>query len=236
MLINELLALIKMKSWRISSRKSGYICNPPKSSETYLQLSEISEAIKRNSHYAFGKLIDVGAGNLPYKKHFIGKVKEYITIDLADFKGHKPDIVGDALKLPLKNNSVDTYFSSQVMEHVNNPQKMVDEAYRVLKKDGICIVTTHMANPLHGEPEDYFRFTKYGLAHLFRKFSKIEKIEENGGSLLSAMQFIIWGLNEKLPRIISKPVNILLNPIIKNLDKKFHDSRFTTNYIIVARK
>ncbi len=225
-----------MKSWRISGKNAGYIRNPPLTSGIYLQLSEISNAIKRNAHYASGKLVDVGAGNSPYRPFFTQYVKEYITIDTPDFNGKKPDIFGDALNLPLKDNSIDTYFSSQVMEHVNNPQKMADEAYRVLKKGGVCILTTHMANPLHGEPHDYFRFTKYGLAHLFRKFSKIERIEENGGALLSMSQFIIWGINEKVPRLIARMLNLILNPLIKKLDQKIYDKRFTTNYIIVARK
>ena len=123
------------------------------------------------------------------------------------------------------------------MEHVPDPQKMVDEAYRVLKKGGVCIVSTHMANPLHGTlPHDYFRFTKYGLAHLFRNFSNIETIEENGGALLSSMQFVIWGLSEKLPRFLSTPILMIANPLIKKLDRIYYDSRFTTNYVIVARK
>jgi len=225
-----------MKLWKVSGRNAKYIRDTPITSDIYLQLSEISEAIKRNAFYAYGILIDIGAGNSPYKKFFEKKVEDYITIDNDDFKGNKPDIFGDVLDLPIKNNSIDTVFSSQVLEHVANPQKMIDEIYRVLKKEGICILSTHMANPLHGEPHDYFRFTKYGLKHLFRNFNKIEKIEENGGALLSISQFFIWGINEKLPRIINLPIIILLNFIIKKLDKLFYDTRFTTNYIIVARK
>ena len=225
-----------MKSWKISGKDAEYIRNTPITSSIYLQLSEISEAIRRNAHYAYGVLIDIGSGNVPYKKFFEPFVKKYFTIDIPDFDGKKPDIFGDALNLPIKDNSVDTAFSSQVMEHIAYPQKMVDEIYRVLKPNGICILSTHMANPLHGEPHDYFRFTKYGLKHLFRNFSKIEKIEENGGALLSSMQFIIWGLSEKLPGFLSLPITVLLNILSKKFDKIFYDPRFTTNYVIVARK
>lgn len=223
------------KEWQISGKPPEFIRNPPISSFMYLQLSEISEAIKRNAHFAYGHLIDVGSGNCPYKAHFIGRVRSYTTIDLPEFEGLRPDLFGDALDLPIKNDCVDTYFSSQVMEHVPKPQKMVDEAYRVLRPGGICIITTHMANPLHGEPHDYFRFTKYGLRELFKDF-EILKIEENGGALLSMMQFIIWGLYEKLPRFLSNIIIPTLNFLTKKLDKIFYDTRFTTNYIVVARK
>ena len=224
-----------MKEWKGIKRKAGYIRNTPITSDIYLQLSEISEAIKRNSHYAHGILLDIGGGNTPYKKFFLGKVDDYISIDRFDFYEGRPDIFGDALNLPIKNNSIDTVFSSQVLEHVPDPQKMIDEIYRILKTGGVCILSTHMANPLHGEPYDYFRFTKYGLRQLFQKF-KIEKIQENGGALLSIGQFIIWGISEKFPRFISLPLIVFLNFIIKRLDKRFYDTRFTTNYIIVARK
>ena len=225
-----------MKYWKVSGRSVEYIRDTPITNNMYLQLSEISDAIKRNSHYAKGVLIDVGAGNAPYKKFFEGKVKKYITLDSSDFKGKKPDIFGDVLNLPLKNNSVDTIFSSQVLEHVSDPQKMINEIYRVLKKKGVCILTTHMANPLHGEPHDYFRFTKYGLKELFKKFKKIEKIEENGGALLSIGQFIVWGISDITPSFISLPIIILLNLIIKKMDKIFYNPIFTTNYIIIAVK
>ena len=225
-----------MKLWKVSGKNPEYIRNTPITSNMYLPLSEISEAIKRNSHYAYGILVDIGAGNAPYKPFFKGKVKEYITMDDPNFKGNKPDIFGNTLNLPFKDNSIDTIFSSQVLEHIPTPHKMINEIYRVLNKKGICILTTHMANPLHGEPHDYFRFTKYGLKQLFNKFDKIEKIEENGGALLSISQFIIWGINEKLPKIISFPIITISNKIIKKLDKLFYDPRFTTNYIIIARK
>ncbi len=225
-----------MEMWKGVKRDADYVRETPITSDIYLQLRAISESIKRNAHYAKGVLVDIGAGNTPYKKHFEKKVNEYIKIDNFEFVNGKPDIFGNALELPIKSNSVDTAFSSQVLEHVPEPQKMVDEIYRILRPQGICILSTHMANPLHGEPHDYFRFTKYGLKEIFKKFSKIENIEENGGALLSVGQFLIWGLSEKLPRVLSLPLIVFLNYAIKKMDRVFYDKRFTTNYVIVARK
>ncbi len=225
-----------MIKWQGVKRTPEYIRKTPITSDIYLQLSEISESINRNAHYAKGILLDIGAGNKPYKKYFTNYVSDYISLDNFEFHETKPDIFADALNLPIKSDSVDTVFSSQVLEHVKDPWQMIDEIYRVLKPNGICILTTHMANPLHGEPYDFFRFTKYGLKELFKKFKKIENIEENGGALLSIFQFVIWGFNEKLPRFITYLLNPVLNFTIKRLDKTFYDARFTTNYLIVARK
>ena len=79
----------------------------------------------------------------------------------------------------------------------------IEAAYNVLKKKGKCILTTHMAQVIHGEPHDYFRFTEYGLKELFKNFSYIE-VKPNGGALLAIFQFFIFGIEEKIP-IISKP-------------------------------
>ena len=221
------------KKWNPIIRTPEDYRNPRITSNIYLHLSTLSEDIRIYAKYAKGNLLDVGSGLAPYKP-FFKNVKKYIKMDNFEYPGAKPDIIGDALDIPFKSSSVDSVFSSQVLEHVTNPKKMVDEIYRILKKEGVCILTTHMAQVLHGEPHDYFRFTEYGLKELFKKFKHIE-IKPNGGALLAIFQFFIFAVDEKLP-VISKPFVILLNLIIKPSDNIFFDKRFTINYLVYAKK
>lgn len=224
------------KKWNNVERTAEDIKNPRITSDIYLQLSAISDDIKANAKEAKGVLVDIGSGMAPYEPFFKPYVKKYIKMDGFYYKNGKSDLIGDALSIPLKNNSVDTILCTQVLEHLQYPQKAVDEIHRVLKPNGVCILTTHMANPLHGEPHDYFRFTKYAFtAVLFKNFKSV-KVKENGGALLSISQFICWGLSEKLPRIISLPIITLINLIIKPLDKIMFSDVFTTNYIVIAKK
>lgn len=220
-------------NWNPIIRTAEFYRNPTITSNIYLHFSTLSEDIQRYAGYAKGTLLDIGSGLAPYKP-FFKNVKKYIKMDNFNYPGAKPDIIGDALKVPMKDKSIDSVFSSQVLEHVPNPQKMIDEIYRILKKDGICILTTHMAQVLHGEPHDYFRFTEYGLRELFKKFKHIE-IKPNGGALLAIFQFFIFAVDEKFP-LISKPFITILNIIIKRLDKIFFDKRFTINYLVYAVK
>tara|TARA_Y100000310_G_C20411465_1_gene682203 strand:- start:43 stop:714 length:672 start_codon:yes stop_codon:yes gene_type:complete len=221
------------EKWNPLIRTAEDYRNPKISSNIYLHFITLSEDIKKYAKYAKGTLLDIGAGMAPYKP-FFKNVTKYIKMDNFRYPNAKIDLVGDALNIPLENNSVDSIFSSQVLEHVTKPQKMVDESYRVLKKGGVCILTTHMAQVLHGEPHDYFRFTEYGLKELFKKFSYVET-KPNGGALLAIFQFFIFAMDEKFP-IISKPITIFLNLIIKKLDKVFFDKRFTINYLVYAIK
>ena len=51
-------------------------------------------------------------------------------------------IQGDALVLPIKDNAFDVVIATAIIEHVPEPIQLVHEAFRVLRKDGIFIVTT----------------------------------------------------------------------------------------------
>jgi ubiquinone/menaquinone biosynthesis C-methylase UbiE len=46
----------------------------------------------------------------------------------------------DALSLPLPDNSIDVYFSNQVIEHVPDDTRMATEAYRVIKPGGSAVI------------------------------------------------------------------------------------------------
>lgn len=57
--------------------------------------------------------------------------------------------VGDVEKLPYKDESFDTYLSFGVVEHwEDGPKRPLAEAFRVVRKGGICIVETPADSPL----------------------------------------------------------------------------------------
>lgn len=51
-------------------------------------------------------------------------------------------LVGDALKLPLDSSSVDVVVSFETIEHLPDQKKFIKEVKRILKPDGIFIVST----------------------------------------------------------------------------------------------
>ena len=207
--------------------------NPRITDDIYLHFSEILKKIKNYSHLIKGKVLDVGAGKSPYKL-FFNNATEYITLDAADYPGI--DIKADITKkIPCKNNSFDSVVCFQVLEHVKSPEKAVNEIYRVLKPGGFCLLTTHMAAPLHGEPYDYYRFTEYALRELFKKFKKVE-IKENGGAALSIFQLMAWGVADRIPKPFSIPLVVMLNLFGKLAEKLFHSRIFTLNYSVLAEK
>ncbi len=45
-------------------------------------------------------------------------------------------------RIPFADNSFDVCFSVEVIEHLNNPQNIINETHRILKPDGMLFLTT----------------------------------------------------------------------------------------------
>ena len=116
------------KKWNPVIRTPEFYRKPKITSNIYLHFSTLSEDIQKYAKYAKGTLLDIGAGLAPYQP-FFKNIKKYIKMDNFNYPGAKPDIIGDALNIPLKKGSIDSIFSSQVLEHVTNPKKMVNEIH-----------------------------------------------------------------------------------------------------------
>ena len=151
------------------SRFTGYQ-NISKSDFHYLVykplIRDLESAIGK---YATGRVIDIGCGNKPYEKMFKEKITEYVGCDIIQSDLNKVDVLCMANEIPLPDNSFDTAFSTQTIEHVEDHQGLVNEAYRLIKPGGYFIVSGPLYWYLHEEPYDFLRFTKYGFKYIFEK-------------------------------------------------------------------
>ncbi len=129
------------------------------------KFQQTREVIHYSKKYISGRTLDLGAGSAKYREIIKQSSSEYITFDMI--AGEKIDVVGDVLNLPFNNESFDTVISTQVLEHLEKPWTMVKEVRRVLKENGICILTAPFLNPYHADPHDYFRYTVEGTRSLF---------------------------------------------------------------------
>ena len=123
-----------------------------------------------------GKVLDVGAQLCPYYPLFQHKCESYTSLDMVDTP--VVDIVCGAEQMQLGDCLFDLVLCTQVLEHTQNPQRVVDECYRVLKPAGTLIVTVPSVFPVHGSPGDYWRFMPDGLRYLLRAFSQVQVLGE----------------------------------------------------------
>jgi SAM-dependent methyltransferase len=99
------------------------------------------------------------------------------SIDLDESRN--PDLVMDITNLHFEKNSFDYVFMLEVLEHVSEPTLAMSELHRCLRPGGKLFMSTPFVFGIHDAPYDYFRYTKYGLLHLARKFKDIEIKERN---------------------------------------------------------
>jgi SAM-dependent methyltransferase len=90
----------------------------------------------------------------------------YIGIDMID--GPDVDLVAFADALPFPDASFDCVVCTEMLEHDPTPWLTLPEIARVLRPDGVVILTARgIGYPLHGFPDDYWRFTESSFRHLF---------------------------------------------------------------------
>lgn len=189
--------------------------------------------VKNMKDKQFDVVVDIGAGNAPYKQ-FI-KHEKYICLDSENRGKFENDFyIIDANKdLPFEEGMADLVILTEVLEHLKEPQKILFEANRILKKDGYLILTTPFAWPLHEAPIDYFRYTKYGLLYLLEKanFTDI-KISPRGNYLFALCQLFTRLLSKKIYR----PLVFVLNIIGIFLNKISKNNELTLGYNVIANK
>ena len=84
------------------------------------------------------KVLDIGCGvTQPYRK-YLEKMGNYVGIDTRN--GHNINQM-DAHSLPYKDSEFGFVWCSELLEHVADPQKVIDEAKRV-GKHGVCLFST----------------------------------------------------------------------------------------------
>ena len=147
--------------------------------------------IKKNAHYAKGTLLDVGCGSSPFKEYFINHIDKYLKHEhpLVAKDHIKYDYLSELPQISAPDNSIDTIICFSVLEHVSEPFETIKEFGRILKDDGIFIISVPQYWHLHEEPHDYLRFTKYILKEKITKSGfEILCINELGGSFATVGQ------------------------------------------------
>ena len=123
----------------------------------------------------------------------------------VDFFPYKNvDIVCDISNIPFKDNSIDIISNIAVLEHVPNPEKVVEEIYRVLKPGGKVYSVVPFIQGFHASPFDFTRRTYEGMNTLYKKFEN-KKIKCIGGPTSG----VLWISQEWLAIVFSFGISAL---------------------------
>lgn len=145
------------------------------------------------------KVLDIGSGNIGYKQNIHNSNLLY-TLDYPSTNERyrvRPNIFADARCLPIHDNEFDVVFLFEVLEHVAEPEKVLKEIRRVLRPGGKFYLSVPFIYPIHDAPNDYWRFTVYGIQDVLRKHGfEVVDLIVHGNTLVSACQMFNLGLLE----------------------------------------
>ncbi len=133
---------------------------PTYSDATYPHLVDLNEFIKFQASNSPVTVLDYGAGASPYKKYFPNS--DYRRADITGAANLQYQIKADSTIAEV-DETFDLILSTQVAEHVVNPDIYFKECFRLLKPGGKFILTTHGIWDEHGSPYDFQRWTDSGL-------------------------------------------------------------------------
>lgn len=109
------------------------------------------ERVIQALRYTKGRALDIGCG----ANNYINSYGNGVGIDVYPWEGVDV-VVKDAAKLPFKNGEFGTVAFLACLNHIPNRADALLEANRVLKKDGILLVT--MIPPMWGRFIHWLRF------------------------------------------------------------------------------
>lgn len=194
--------------------------------------------------YFRGRLVDIGCGVKPYRKMMAGLVDQHVGVDhAASFHDRSEvDLAGTAYQIPADAGSFDSALCTSVLEHLEEPEQAVRECHRLLVPGGVAIYSMPFIWHLHEEPRDFYRYTKYGLMHLFKKsgFEVMEIKALSGffttfGTLLA---YYVMRLNRGMLRWTGLIPCLAFSFQLAawGLDAVSRDERYTWMYMVAARK
>ncbi len=160
------------------------------------------------------------------------------AVEFARKSFSKPNLhfeIGDGLNLPFDNATFDVVVCSQVYEHVPDQQKLMQEIWRVLKKDGVCYFSAtnrfivlephyrlYFLSWLPSKLADiYVRFARKG-SHYYEKMRSLPKLRK----LVSQFSVVDYTVD-----ILRDPTSFSFDYVIKPSSLVQRLSVFVANHI-----
>lgn len=224
--------------------EKAYYGNYPITNPAYnvMRIAGRQIRIRAKQHFS-GRLLEIGCGTKA-KAALVGDlVTEHLGLDHVESPHDQTcvDLVGDAHDIPAPDDSFDCVLSTAVLEHLEEPQLALKEACRVLRPGGVGVYTAPLFWHIHEAPRDFYRYTEYGLHHLFTRagFELVEITPLSGFWTTVAAQsgYYVQRFRVGPVRILVDAFVALTNLLGSFLDRgPLRDERFTWMYLVVARK
>ncbi|QWD37532.1 class I SAM-dependent methyltransferase [Polynucleobacter paneuropaeus] len=175
-----------MKSSQVDRQPQRY---EPIQSDPYYELNaSITKLLKPIGHILRNQsVLDFGCGERSFNKFFHDFSIDVIGCDISQNQSGTVDIVIDATKkiLPFKDGNFDAIFLFDVLEHLPNDAQVLKELNRMLRNEGLLIMSVPFMYRFHEVPNDYRMYTPSGLAYVLAQAGfYVQEITPIGSSFL----------------------------------------------------
>ena len=140
-------------------------------------------------------VLDLGSGSVGTSSYhdIIIAFRSLKTISLDIQRGRRPDVQADAQGcLPFAKGSFSSCLALNLLEHVLYPDLLLAEIHRVLRVDGRLVIAVPFLYRIHGDPSDYFRYTRFALQALLERagFTVDSAIACGNGAATAALSHV----------------------------------------------
>lgn len=181
-------------------------------------------------------VLEIGCGYYDHRPLF----ERPLRMDL--YTQHEPDLNGDALEMPIADDSVEASICISVLEHVHDPYRAVREWHRVMAPGGTVLAWIPFFFGVHGYPGDVARFTEEGVRLLFER-AGFEIVQTDSatysGLFLNLGDAVHFTLPRNHPRRVVRASNYVLGFLTRlglPLDRRLRLKNLYAGTTVVARK
>jgi SAM-dependent methyltransferase len=180
-----------------------------------------------------GRVLDFGCADMPYRR-FFGADVEFVGADLPGNPQASIHVRPDGT-LPGDDASFDAVLSTQVLEHVSDPEVYLGECLRVLRPGGRLLLSTHGLMVYHPDPVDYWRWTCEGLRRAVEQTGfEIVRFEGIMGLGASGLQLVQDAAYNRTPRWLRPALCLIMQSMIAVSDRLEHHESRNLNALVFA--
>jgi len=156
--------------------------------------------------YCRGDVLDVGGADFFLRaRRFKPAFTSWTVLDVERQAPPPKDgvtathIVGDGCNMAFGDHTFDCVLNIQVLEHVFQPIRMVEEMTRVLKPGGTLMILLPVTSTLHMAPRHYYNFTRYWCQETMRHCGlTILQLQPLGGAWSSIASRLLYLILQSL--------------------------------------